>query len=67
MPIKPVTAQQHLAQIIKSKVGVEQTKSNTETTSKRLAQDTVSKTVSPIPNYKSTESTLRLAEAIVPM
>jgi uncharacterized repeat protein (TIGR03899 family) len=62
MPIKPVTAQQHLAQIIKSKVGVEQTKSNTETTSKRLAQDTVSKTVSPIPNYKSTESTLQRAQ-----
>ena len=62
MAIKPITAQQHLAQIIKNKVGVEHAKSDSEATTKHLAQDTVSKTVNPIPHYNSTESTLQRAQ-----
>lgn len=62
MPIKPITAQQHLAQIIKNKMGVEQTKTDPNTTSKRLAQDMVSKTIDPLPHYNSSESTLQRAQ-----
>lgn len=62
MPIKPITAQQHLAKIIKSKVGVEHNKVNAEQASKRLEQDSVSKTLNPLPNYNSTESTLQRAQ-----
>ncbi|WP_372767574.1 TIGR03899 family protein [Pseudoalteromonas sp.] len=62
MPIKPITAQQHLAQIIKNKVGVDKTNSNSEQTPKPLANDTITKTVTPIPHYNSTESTLQRAQ-----
>lgn len=62
MPIKPVTAQQHLAQIIKNKVGVEASTQNEPPETKRLAPDKVSKTLQAIPNYSSTQTTYRRAQ-----
>ena len=61
MSVKPITAQQHLAKIIKNKVGIESSKTSNEQKQTTLINDTVSKSLQSIPQYNTSETTLQRA------
>lgn len=62
MTVKAVTAQQHLAQIIKTKVGAQAKPKVTGNQQPTLEPDSVSKAISTTVAYNSSESTLQRAQ-----